>query len=229
LRLKETLESLLVHLLSLNSSLYIGYLRKKGVEIGEGTRFFGNVNLDLSRPRLIHIGRNVSIAQGVSILTHGYEWVVLQGKNRDVVVWSEEVVIGDNVFIGLNSVILKGVHVGRDSIIGAGSIVTRNVPPNSVAAGNPCKVLKTLDQYYDKTNQRLLNLAQQCAHELKQTGAAVDEQQFWTQFLDWLQQTGQIDDEFCRLIQPALANLVNKRVLYREFREVTAEPNPKTD
>lgn len=80
MRLKETLESLLVHILSLNSSIYIGYLRKKGVEIGEGTRFFGNVNLDLSRPHLVHIGRNVSIAQGVSILTHGFEWVVLQGQ-----------------------------------------------------------------------------------------------------------------------------------------------------
>jgi len=57
---------------------------------------------------------------------------------------AEPVVIEDNVFIGSRAIILKGVTIGRDSVIGAGSVVTRSIPPRTVAAGNPAKVLRPL-------------------------------------------------------------------------------------
>lgn len=55
----------------------------------------------------------------------------------------QPVIIEDNVWIGMQCIILKGVHIGRNCIIGAGSVVTKNIPPNSIAAGIPCKVIKT--------------------------------------------------------------------------------------
>jgi acetyltransferase-like isoleucine patch superfamily enzyme len=54
------------------------------------------------------------------------------------------VVIGDNVWLGVNSVVLKGVTIGKNSVIGANSVVTRDIPPNVIAAGNPCKVIKQI-------------------------------------------------------------------------------------
>ena len=57
--------------------------------------------------------------------------------------------IGDNVFIGMQLTILKGVHIGNNVIIGANSLVNKDVPDNCVAAGNPCKVIMTLDEYYE--------------------------------------------------------------------------------
>lgn len=63
---------------------------------------------------------------------------------------SGAVFIGDNVFIGVQSTILKGVHIGNNVIIGANSLVNRDIPDNVVAAGNPCKIIMTLDQYYEK-------------------------------------------------------------------------------
>lgn len=64
-------------------------------------------------------------------------------KDPDSIV-SAEVVIEENVFIGTNSIILKGVRIGRNSVIGAGSVVTKDIPANVVAAGNPCRVLRSL-------------------------------------------------------------------------------------
>lgn len=60
------------------------------------------------------------------------------------------VVIGNNVFIGMKSTILKGVHIGNNVIIGANSLVNKDIPDNCVAAGNPCKVIMSLEEYHEK-------------------------------------------------------------------------------
>lgn len=67
--------------------------------------------------------------------------------------------IGDNVFIGMQSTILKGVHIGNNVIIGANSLVNKDVPDNCVVAGNPCKVIMTLDEYYEKRKAAQVNEA----------------------------------------------------------------------
>lgn len=131
---------------------YIKYLESKGVVIGEGTRFFSprsNV-IDVTRPWLLSFGDNVQITNGVKILTHGFDWSVLKGKYGRILGSAGKVYIGNNVFIGMNSTILKGVTIGDNVIIGANSLVSHSIPDNCVAAGNPAKILMSISEYYEK-------------------------------------------------------------------------------
>jgi lipopolysaccharide O-acetyltransferase len=93
----------------------------------------------------VRIGKNVLIASNVFI-TDSDHLVEPAGLpvtvNKKLV--TEPVIIGDNCWIGQNAVILKGVTVGHDSIIGASAVVTRDVPPCSVVAGNPARVIRTV-------------------------------------------------------------------------------------
>lgn len=109
-----------------------------------------SVCIDTTRPWLISIGNDVKITKGVTILTHGYDWSVLKGVYGDVLGSSGGVSIGNNVFIGMQATILKGVHIGNNVIIGANSLVNKDIPDNCVAAGNPCKVIMSLEEYHEK-------------------------------------------------------------------------------
>lgn len=131
---------------------YIAYLKKKGVHIGQRTTIFAptKTTIDLTRPWLIDIGDDVQITEGVTILTHGFDWSVLKGVYGEVLGSSGEVSIGNNVFIGMHSTILKGVHIGNNVIIGANSLVNKDIPDNCVVAGNPCKVIMELEEYHEK-------------------------------------------------------------------------------
>ncbi len=99
---------------------------------------------------MIKIGDDVQITAGVTILTHGYDWSVLKGVYGEILGSSGVVDIGNNVFIGMHSTILKGVHIGNNVIIGANSLVNKDIPDNCVVAGNPCRMIMTLDKYYEK-------------------------------------------------------------------------------
>lgn len=86
----------------------------------------------------VRIGRNVKIGFGVIILS-----VSSISGRRGIEVIKKPVIIGDNVEIGSNVVILPGVKIGDNSTVGAGAVVTENIPPNSIAVGIPAKVLET--------------------------------------------------------------------------------------
>lgn len=135
-----------------DSESYIKALRKKGMRIGERTKIYvpRNVVLDPTRPWMIEIGDDVKITRGVVILTHGFDWSVLKGEYGEVLGSCGKVTIGNNVFIGMNSIILKGVTVGNNVIIGAGSLVNKDVPDNCVVAGNPARVIMSLEDYHEK-------------------------------------------------------------------------------
>ena len=135
-----------------SSESYISYLKKKGIQIGDRTQIFDprSTIIDETRPWMLKIGMDVQITAGVTILTHGYDWAVLKGKFGEVLGSSGAVDIGNNVFIGMHTIILKGVHIGNNVIIGAGSLVNRDIPDNCVAAGNPCRVIMSLEEYYEK-------------------------------------------------------------------------------
>ena len=148
------------------NGLFINFLRKKGVTVGEGTMFFGSVEIDLTRPCLIEIGKNCVLTDGVRLLTHGFEWVVLKNIYHEVLASSGKIVIEDNVFIGNNSMILKGVRIGKNTIIGAASLVTHNIPPNSVAMGSPCKVKMSISEYYEKRKIEYIKEAKLYALEI---------------------------------------------------------------
>lgn len=135
-----------------SSETYISYLRKIGINIGCRTTIFDprTTIIDETRPWMISIGDDVQITSGVTILSHGFDWSVLKGTYGEVLGSSGGVEIGNNVFIGMHTTILKGVHIGNNVIVGANSLVNKNIPDNCVMAGNPCRVVMSLDKYYEK-------------------------------------------------------------------------------
>jgi acetyltransferase-like isoleucine patch superfamily enzyme len=173
-----------------NSNLYVNYLRKKGVIVGKGTVFFGRKGVDVTRPCLVEIGNNCAVVSS-EILTHGYDWLVLRNKYGEMLSSSGKIVIEDNVFIGTNSIILKGVRIGRDTIIGAGSVVTHNIPPMCVAAGNPCEVIMSIDEYYRKRKKKYIEEAKVYARELyRKKGKPPKMEDFWEEFPIFVQRDG---------------------------------------
>lgn len=150
-----------------DSDTYIKFLRKKGVRIGKYTKFFDvrNTHIDITRPWLIEIGDNVQITRGVTLLTHGYDWSVLKGKYGKVLGSSGKIKIGNNVFIGMNTTILKGVNIGNNVIIGANSLVNKDVPDNSVIAGNPSKIITNISDYLIKRENTQIKEAKELVKE----------------------------------------------------------------
>lgn len=140
-----------------NSISYVAFLRKMGISIGEGTVFYDptTTTVDTQNPKLLKIGNNVRITKGVTILTHDYSWAVLSGVYGECLGGIGEVIIGDNVFIGVNAVVLKGVKIGENVIIGAGSVVSNNCDSNSVYAGVPARKICSIEQFYQKKKERL--------------------------------------------------------------------------
>lgn len=105
-----------------------------------------------TEPYLISMGNNVRITKGVRFVTHdGSLWVPrnlgLVDKNAD---FFGKIVIGNNVNIGWDAIIMPGVQIGDNCIIAAGAIVTKNVPDNSVAVGIPARVLESVQEYAHK-------------------------------------------------------------------------------
>jgi maltose O-acetyltransferase len=125
-------------------------LLKRGLKVGKNFSRMGGVIIDPSHCYHITIGDNVTLAPRVHILAHDSSTFMFLGKTRVA-----NVTIGNNVFIGAGSIILSGVHIGNRVIVGAGSIVTKDIPDNSVAAGNPAKVICTIDDYLKKEKSKM--------------------------------------------------------------------------
>lgn len=144
-----------------SSDRFIRYLKREGASIGSGVHFYDvrSCYFGLNYCFNLSIGDNVQITHGVVILDHGYEWSVVKGAYGDVQGNTGPVAIGSNVFIGANAVILKGVTIGDNVIIGAGSIVSKDIPSNSVAAGVPCRVISTLDNYRSHRSKKQVDEA----------------------------------------------------------------------
>ena len=118
--------------------------RLRGYSVGGGTYIYSNCKIDKTKNASISIGENC-VLTGCTILAHDASTRKYFGET-----YFAPIKIGDNCFIGMHSIILPGVSVGDNSIVGAGSVVTRDVPPNSVVAGNPAKVIKTVDELIKK-------------------------------------------------------------------------------
>lgn len=134
-----------------NTKSYTNYLRKNGVSIGKGLVISGRISdreIDLTRPSLVTIGDNVSINRHFILMTHDFVSGVFLNKFSDFIPSSGAVTIGNNVRFGANCTVLKGVTIGDNCFIGAGSIVSNDIPDNSVANGNPCKVVCSIDTFY---------------------------------------------------------------------------------
>lgn len=118
----------------------IGVLRANGMVIGEDVGLV-NVTLDSLFPFMIEIGSNVLITHA-TVLAHDASPVVFGDETR-----VGRVKIGDRVFVGAGAVMLPGVEIGSRSMVGANAVVSRDVPANSVVAGNPARVVANVDDW----------------------------------------------------------------------------------
>jgi acetyltransferase-like isoleucine patch superfamily enzyme len=133
------------------SEAFAEYLRSAGVQVGTKTAFFAPATnfIDTTAPWMLRIGSYCKITRGVVILAHDYSRSVLRRSHGAILAEGKDTVIGDNVFIGMNAVILAGAHLGSNVIVGAGSVVAGSVPDNVVVAGNPARVIRTMDEHYE--------------------------------------------------------------------------------
>lgn len=115
-----------------------------GSHIEVGKNFFANYNCCILDVAKVKIGDNCMMAPNVAIYTAGHP-VHPETRNSGYE-YGISVTIGDNVWIGGNSVICPGVHVGNNVVIGAGSVVTKDIPDNVIAAGNPCRVIRKITE-----------------------------------------------------------------------------------
>jgi NDP-sugar pyrophosphorylase family protein len=115
----------------------------------KGKRYFSNSLVDTLVPDFVEIGDNFISAPGSIILAHDSSLYLFTKKYR-----IQKTKIGNNVFLGANSVILAGVLIGDNVIIGAGAIVTKDVQSNSVMGGNPAKYLCSVEDYCEKCEEK---------------------------------------------------------------------------
>jgi len=108
------------------------YFQKLGMDIHPDTQISLKAHLDRTNPRGIHIGEGTLVAFGAVILSHDLSRVI-----------HTDTYIGKNCFIGAHAIILPGIRVGDNSIVAIGSVVTRDVAPNTLVAGNPARVIRT--------------------------------------------------------------------------------------
>ena len=123
-----------------------------GMQVGKNFGRLHGVILDPSHCWLITIGDNVTLAPRVHILCHDASTKGFLGYTK-----IGQVTIGNDVFIGAESVVMPGVTIGNRVIVGANSTVTHDVPDNSVVVGSPARILCTVDEYLDKERRRMEN------------------------------------------------------------------------
>ena len=115
-----------------------------GTHIKVGKNFFANYNCTIIDVAVVTIGDNCQMAPNVAIYTAGHP--VYPTTRNSAYEYGKAVTIGDNVWIGGNTVILPGVHIGNNAVIGAGSVVTKDIPDWCIAVGNPCRVQKKITE-----------------------------------------------------------------------------------
>lgn len=124
----------------INPPFYCDY----GTHIEVGKNFFANYNCTILDVAKVTIGDNCQLAPNVAIYTAGHP--VHPDTRNSGYEYGISVTIGDNVWIGGNSVICPGVRIGSNTVIGAGSVVTKDIPDWVIAAGNPCRVIREITE-----------------------------------------------------------------------------------
>lgn len=124
------------YLVNMSSWFRVNYFRIMGIKVGKGCSISMYAHLDVRRGK-ISIGNNVNIARGANILSH----IGFQPTKE-----GEVTIVEDNAIIFVNAIVFPGVRIGKNSIVGAGSVVMKDVPPNVVVLGNPARVIQHLEQ-----------------------------------------------------------------------------------
>lgn len=133
------------------------YAKKIGVNFPYGkVHFYGKISWS-TEPWIITLGANVHITNGCRFITHDGGTLLFRKYVPDLEI-TKPIVVGNDVYIGNNVLILPGVTIGDKVIIGAGAVVSRSIPSNSVAVGVPARVIKTADEYFEKIQKESLHL-----------------------------------------------------------------------
>jgi carbonic anhydrase/acetyltransferase-like protein (isoleucine patch superfamily) len=133
------------------------YAKKVGVNFPDNElHLYGKVEWG-TEPWIITIGKNVHITDGVKFVAHDGGTLLYRNRVPDLEI-TKPIVVGDDVYIGNNVIILPGVTIGSNVIIGAGAIVSKDVPDNSVAVGVPARVIKSADEYFERIQKESLHL-----------------------------------------------------------------------
>jgi len=117
-----------------------------------------------TEPWLITIGNNVYITAGCQFITHDGGSLILR-KEVPYLELTAPINVGNDVYFGLKATILPGVTIGNRVIIGAGAVVTKDIPDNSVAVGVPARVVKMVDEYLEDAKKRSLHFGHLSARE----------------------------------------------------------------
>ncbi len=159
--MKSLLRTLAVYFKKVKTAVELGkydrftiaeYFRNQGAQVGEGCNIIPRTLGP--EPYLVKIGNRVSIATGVTFVTHdGAARVFLEDQEPDIRVFGT-ITIEDGCVIGQNVVLMPNIKIGKNSIVGAGSVVISDLPPNIVAMGVPARVLSSIEAYKRKTLAR---------------------------------------------------------------------------
>ena len=140
LKEKEEIIKKLLGKVSKNSYIEQPFMCDYGYNIEIGENFYANHNLIILDANKVKFGDNVFVGPNCGFYTVGHPLNVEERNQR--LKYAKPIEVGDNVWIGGNVVVLPGVKIGNNTVIGAGSVVTKDIPSNVIAVGNPCKVIK---------------------------------------------------------------------------------------
>lgn len=129
---------------------------KLGVNIAGDLYIYGYVKFG-TEPWIITLGNNVHLTDGVKFITHDGGTLLFRKYVSDLEI-TKPIIVGDDVYMGNNVILMPGVTIGNKVVIGAGAVVTKNIPDNSVAVGVPARVIKTADEYFEKIQKESLHL-----------------------------------------------------------------------
>lgn len=139
------------------------YAKKSGVKLGNNVKIYGTMHYG-SEPWIISIGDDVYLTNNICFITHDGGTLLFRKHIPDLEI-TKPITIGSNVYIGVNVTILPGVHIGNNVIVGACSLITKDIPDNVVVGGNPAKILKSTDEYFEKIKDQSLHIGHLSARE----------------------------------------------------------------
>jgi len=134
------------------------FARYIGVNMGENVHIYGNpISMFGTEPWCITLGNNVHVTREVLFITHDGGTLLFRKAIPDLEI-TAPISIGNNVYIGVRSIIMPGVNIGNNCIIASGAVVSKNVPDNSVVGGVPAKFIKTTAAYLEGAKNKSLHL-----------------------------------------------------------------------
>lgn len=137
---------------------HVKYAKYIGVNMGSNVYIYGNpIGMFGTEPWCITLGNNVHITTGVKFVAHDGGTLLYRHLIPDLEI-TKPIKVGSSVYIGVNSLIMPGVTIGDNVIIAAGSVVTKEIPSNSVYGGVPAKFIKSSDDYFNKIQRESLHL-----------------------------------------------------------------------